>query len=97
MKKTALSLFILFLMPAASQANMQTVSLGWAHSNMSSLDSLNGVNLKYRYETDSPLSLIGSFTWLSGDQKFVSYASRDRIENKAEVKSYSLMAGPAWR
>ena len=97
MKKTALSLFILSLMPALSQADTQTVSLGWAHSKMSSLDSLNGVNLKYRYETDSPLSLIGSFTWLSGDQKFVSYANRDRVENKAEVKSYSLMAGPAWR
>jgi putative virulence related protein PagC len=97
MKKTALSLFILSLMPAVSQAGTQTASLGWAHSEMSSLDSLNGVNLKYRYETASPLSVIGSFTWLKGDQKFVSYAGRDRIENKADVKSYSLMAGPAWR
>ena len=97
MKKTALSLFILFLIPAVSQADMQTVSLGWAHSEITSLDSLNGVNLKYRYETASPLSLIASFTWLSGDGKFVSYADLDRLENKAEVKSYSLMAGPAWR
>lgn len=97
MKKTALSLFILSLIPAVSQADMQTVSLGWAHSEVSPIDSLNGVNLKYRYETASPLSLIGSFTWLSGDGKFVSYADLDRLENKADVKSYSLMAGPAWR
>lgn len=97
MKKTVLSLLIVSLTPALSYADKQTVSLGWAHSEMSTIDSLNGVNLKYRYETASPLSLIGSFTWLSGDKKFVTYASNDRIENKADVKSYSLMVGPAWR
>ena len=97
MKKRLLSVLIFSLTPTLSQADMQTFSLGWAHAKISSLDSLNGVNLKYRYETASPLSLLGSFTWLSGDQESVSYAAKDRIENKIDVKSYSLMAGPAWR
>lgn len=97
MKKTVMSLLVLCLTPVWSQADTQAVTFGWSHSELSSLNSLNGVNLKYRYETASPLSLMGSFTWLSGDQSFISYANRDRLENKVDIKSYSLMAGPAWR
>lgn len=79
-------------------ANDQTVSLGYAHSdiNMEGTKNLNGVNVKYRYDWGSPLSVISSFTYLTSDTK--KTAEMGGIINMSlDIKYYSLSAGPAYR
>ncbi|VEA67772.1 Attachment invasion locus protein precursor [Serratia plymuthica] len=81
----------------AAHAGQSTLSVGYAQSKVQNFKNINGVNLKYRYEWDSPISVISSFTYMSGDQSESYYAYRDRIDNHAEVKYYSLSVGPAYR
>lgn len=82
---------------AAAHAGQSTLSAGYAQSKVQDFKNINGVNLKYRYEWDSPISVISSFTYMSGDQSESYYVYRDRIDNHAEVKYYSLSVGPAYR
>ena len=82
---------------AAAHAGQSTLSVGYAQSKVQDFKNINGVNLKYRYEWDSPISVISSFTYMSGDQSESYYVYRDRIDNHAEVKYYSLSVGPAYR
>ncbi|ANS44819.1 Ail/Lom family outer membrane beta-barrel protein [Serratia inhibens] len=81
----------------AAHAGQSTLSVGYAQSKVQDFKNINGVNLKYRYEWDSPLSVISSFTYMSGDQNESYYVERDIIDNHAEVKYYSLSVGPAYR
>lgn len=55
------------------------------------------MNVQYRYEWDAPLSVIGSFTYMSGDDDQRYYVDSDSVKNSIDVKYYSLMAGPAYR
>jgi len=85
------------LASGAALADNQTVSVGYAQSKVENFKNIRGVNAQYRYEWDSPLSVIGSFTYMSGsdDQKY--YVDSDSVKNNIDVKYYSLMAGPAYR
>lgn len=82
-------------------ADQQTVSIGYAQSKVEDFKNLRGVNLQYRYEWDSPVSIIGSFSYLKGDQDFSERYTYGRnvygYNGQAKVKYYSLMAGPAYR
>ncbi|WP_072010861.1 MULTISPECIES: Ail/Lom family outer membrane beta-barrel protein [unclassified Serratia (in: enterobacteria)] len=80
-----------------AQADQHTVSLGYAQSKVQDLHNINGVNLKYRYEWDSPVSVIGSFTYMSGKDDYSYLLARDIIDNKVDLKYYSLSVGPAYR
>ena len=67
-----------------------TVTGGYAQSDMQGkANKAGGFNLKYRYENDTPLGYIGSFT----------YTEKDRTEEGAYNKAqyYGLTAGPAFR
>ncbi|KFD22545.1 Ail/Lom family outer membrane beta-barrel protein [Tatumella ptyseos] len=85
-------------------ASDQTVSLGYAHSNinmgidmgMEGIKNLNGVNVKYRYDWGSPLSVISSFTYLNSNTK-KSFDMGDIVNINMDVKYFSLSAGPAYR
>ncbi|HEY4468768.1 MAG TPA: Ail/Lom family outer membrane beta-barrel protein [Klebsiella sp.] len=80
-----------------AQADQQTVTLGYAQSKVQGLNNINGVNLKYRYEWDSPVSIIGSFTYMSGKDDYSYLLVKDIIDNKVDIKYYSLSVGPAYR
>lgn len=100
MKKIVIvSLAVLLLgMDASALASQQTVTLGYAQSKVEDFKDLHGVNLKYRYEWDSPLSLLGSLTYMSGSGKYTpSTDSLDLFDSHAKIKYYSLSIGPAWR
>ena len=83
-------------------ASDQTVSLGYAHSHISmgtdmeGIKNLNGVNVKYRYDWGSPLSVISSFTYLNSNTK-KSFDMGDIVNINMDVKYFSLSAGPAYR
>ncbi len=81
----------------AAQAGQSTITAGYAQSKVQDFKNINGVNIKYRYEWDSPISVISSFTYMSGDKNESYSLYRDVIDNHAEVKYYSLSVGPAYR
>ncbi len=91
MNKIALAVCVAAsLASGAALADNHTVSVGYAQSNVEDFKNIRGVNVQYRYEWDSPVSLMGSFTYMSGDEDEHYYLF-------SEVKYYSLMAGPAYR
>ena len=92
----ALSLLITMGITAPAMADAQTVSLGYAQAKVADFKNIAGVNLKYRYEWDSPLSLMTSFTYMSGSKSFEDKAGLDYSRGNGDVKYYSLAAGPAW-
>lgn len=98
MKKISLAVFVAAsLASGAAFADNHTVSLGYAQSKVENFKNIRGVNAQYRYEWDSPLSVIGSFTYMSGDDDQKYYVDSDSVKNHIDVKYYSLMAGPAYR
>lgn len=82
---------------AAAQADTQSITAGYAQAKVQDFKNINGVNLKYRYEWESALSLMTSFSYMSGSENYTYNAARDIIDNNTDVKYYSLAAGPAWR
>jgi opacity protein-like surface antigen len=67
MKKVSLAILAAAtMMSGAVLADNHTVSLGYAQSDFENLGDIRGVNVQYRYEWDSPLSVMGSFTYMSG-------------------------------
>lgn len=81
-----------------AHADNQTVSLGYAQSKVQDYKNIRGVNLQYRYEWDSPISVVGSFSYMTGDKTWSEYdEANDYYHQKTDVKSYSLLAGPAYR
>lgn len=98
MKKISLAVFVAAsLASGAALADNHTVSLGYAQSKVENFKNIRGVNAQYRYEWDPPLSVIGSFTYMSGDDDQKYYVDSDSVKNHIDVKYYSLMAGPAYR
>ena len=101
-KITALALLCSGLLLSNSVlADNHTLSVGYAQSKVEDFKNIRGVNLQYRYEWNSPVSIIGSFSYMKGDD---SYSERveafDDISGyngKTDVKYYSLLAGPAYR
>lgn len=47
-------------------ADNHTVSIGYAQSKVQDFDDINGVNLQYRYEFNSTLSVVASFSYMQG-------------------------------
>ncbi|MEX9226025.1 Ail/Lom family outer membrane beta-barrel protein [Providencia rettgeri] len=76
-----------------AQADNHTVSIGYAQSKVQDFKNIRGVNVQYRYEWDSPISVLGSFSYMKGDD---SWSGSD-FNQKTDMKSYSLLAGPAYR
>ncbi|RPH28940.1 outer membrane protein OmpX [Buttiauxella warmboldiae] len=67
-----------------------TVSGGYAQSDMQGeANKAGGFNLKYRYENDTPLGYIGSFTYTEKNR------SEADVYNKSQY--YGITAGPAYR
>ncbi|AIJ07248.1 MULTISPECIES: Ail/Lom family outer membrane beta-barrel protein [Edwardsiella] len=99
MKKSfcAVSLLISLGAAAPAMAEGQTVSLGYAQAKVADFKNITGVNLKYRYEWDSPLSLMTSFTYMGGSKAFNESAGPEYYRGNGDLKYYSLAAGPAWR
>jgi len=97
-KLTAFALLIgsITLSPLAIASN-STVSLGYAHSDIKDVSGINGINMKYRYEWDSPLSIISSLTYMSGSKDFFDSTSTYNYRTTENFKYYSLSAGPAYR
>lgn len=102
LKITAMALLCSGLFVSANVlADNHTVSVGYAQSKVEDFKNIRGVNVQYRYEWESPVSIIGSFTYLKGDDSYSEQleAFDDVIgyKGKTEVKYYSFMAGPAYR
>ncbi|WP_067708083.1 Ail/Lom family outer membrane beta-barrel protein [Erwinia sp. ErVv1] len=97
-KTTGLTVLIAgLIMSATAMADSHSISVGYAQSKVQNFKNMPGVNLQYRYEWDSPVSLLTSFTALQNDEdesgNFMGIKTNDHV--KAEY--YSLMVGPAWR
>ncbi|KFC05625.1 Ail/Lom family protein, partial [Trabulsiella guamensis ATCC 49490] len=78
-------------------ADNHSVSIGYAQSKVQDFKNIRGVNLQYRYEFDSPLSALASFSYMSGDDKQNYFLSGDSVDNRIDAKYYSLLVGPAYR
>ena len=74
-------------------AAQHTVSVGYAQTKAEDFKDLKGVNAQYRFENESPVGVVVSASYVSGDDK----SNYGFGEEKAEVKSFSLLAGPAYR
>ncbi|WP_413725821.1 Ail/Lom family outer membrane beta-barrel protein [Sodalis sp. RH16] len=74
-----------------------TVSMGYAQSKIKDGASLKGVNAKYRYEWDSPVSIISSLTYMGASHTEEERHSFDSRFEKTKFKYLSLSAGPAYR
>ncbi|MGC6387387.1 Ail/Lom family outer membrane beta-barrel protein [Ewingella sp. S1.OA.A_B6] len=82
-----------------AQADNHTVSLGYAYGKADDV-KLKGVDVKYRYEWDSPVSMIASFTYMKdniSDSMINGYEENGYVNKSTDVKYYSLTAGPAYR
>ncbi|MEX9839394.1 Ail/Lom family outer membrane beta-barrel protein, partial [Raoultella planticola] len=98
MKKygTVLAVVTGCLMGNAAQADNQTVSIGYAQSKVQDFKNIRGVNVLYRYEWNSPISVLGSFTYMKGSDDYDSNPWPDIIKNDIDLKYYSLLVGPAY-
>lgn len=92
------SLFAAAFALAVSQAALadQTFSVGYAHGKISGGDKLNGVNVKYQAGLNDKLGIIGSATYMQGDDNLNYMIDRDRFEGKTDSKYTSLSAGPSY-
>lgn len=102
MQKTYLSVLLAGAMALSfgvQAAGESTISLGYAQSHVK-VDDRNldenpkGFNLKYRYEIDNNLGFITSFTYTT--QSYDYYYGSNKVGD-ADLKYYSLTAGPAYR
>ncbi|WP_049850663.1 Ail/Lom family outer membrane beta-barrel protein [Pantoea sp. RIT-PI-b] len=99
MKYTIVSLAFLAAMTTSAfvKADNHTITLGYAQSKVKDFKDIHGLNVKYRYEWNSPLSIITSFTYLKGSDDGTYSAARDIITRHTDAKYYSLAVGPAYR
>ena len=74
-------------------ADTQTASVGYAQTDVSHGLKTKGANVQYRYEWQSPVSLLTSASYQTGDKRFNHATGYD----KWDVDYYSFLAGPAYR
>ncbi|MBD2786377.1 outer membrane beta-barrel protein [Xenorhabdus sp. DI] len=86
-----------FMWGSVVYADSQTVAVGYAQSKVQDFKNIRGVNFHYRYEWDSPLTIMGSFTYMKGDKKGSYSVNNQSWQAKADAKYYSLLVGPAYR
>lgn len=102
MKNIILSTLVIttsVLVVNVAQADTNAFSVGYAQSKVQDFKNIRGVNVKYRYEDDSPVSFISSLSYLYGDRQASGSVEPEGIHyhDKFEVKYGSLMVGPAYR
>lgn len=85
------------MISTSASANNHTVSLGHAQSKVQDFKNIRGMNVQYRYEWDSPVSVMGSLTYMKGDENYSSRENSSGYDGKASIEYYSLLAGPAYR
>lgn len=78
-------------------ADNHTVSLGYVQSKVNHSNNINGVNAQYRYEWDSSVSIVGSFSFMKSDLNY-SYRTEGYNEivgydSKTGLQYYSLLGG----
>ncbi|MEX0445966.1 Ail/Lom family outer membrane beta-barrel protein [Xenorhabdus sp. SGI246] len=103
---TTLALFS-FMYGSLANADTHTIAAGYARGKITKPAdriNLNGFNIHYRYEWDSPVSIIGQFTYMQGrgGRSFSFYNPKSvpkylEAKNSYRAKYFSLMAGPAYR
>lgn len=93
------SLFITAFMLVVSQTALadQTISVGYAHGKISGGDKLNGVNVKYQVGLNDKWGIIGSATYMQGEDDISYTLERDRFEGAIDSKYYSLAVGPSYK
>lgn len=83
---------------STAQAGINSLSMGYAQSRVEHFEDLRGINLKYRYETEMPVGVITSFSYLSGDKEhFSGFTGGEGWRQNLKFKQWSLLAGPALR
>ncbi|ECM8085122.1 virulence membrane protein PagC [Salmonella enterica subsp. enterica serovar Typhi] len=102
MKNIILSTLVIttsVLVVNVAQADTNAFSVGYAQSKVQDFKNIRGVNVKYRYEDDSPVSFISSLSYLYGDSQDSGSIESEGIHyhDKFEVKYGSLMVGSAYR
>lgn len=99
MKKLALSVVAVssLLGSSCALADNHTLSLGYAQAKVQDFKNIRGLNMQYRYEWDSPVSIVGAATYMKGDEDYSDYGYDSGYNGKTELKYYSLLVGPAYR
>ncbi|MDC7867401.1 PagC [Pantoea ananatis] len=98
MNKVIISaIFCALLSGAVPAVASQTLSVGYAQSKVENFKNMPGVNLQYRYEWDSPVSVVASFTTLENSEDSNSSFFQRHTSDHVSAKYYSLLAGPAYR
>lgn len=100
MRKLSTGVFIVscLISSSAAMAESQTVSIGYAQSKLHKFHNIRGVNIQYRYETNTPVGLLASATYLSGSKDRTDTLDADTSQNvDNDIKSYSIQAGPVFR
>lgn len=80
-----------------ASADKHTLALGYAQSQIKDFKSIRGMNIQYRYEWNSPVSIIGSFTYMAASETYSLRENSSGYDGKEDVNYYSLLAGPAYR
>lgn len=73
-------------------ADNHTVSIGYAQSKLQDSNYMRGVNLQYRYEWDSPVSALASFSYVSHKENAKDFRSAETKDS-----TYTFLVGPAYR
>lgn len=75
MKKLALFVVAVssLLGSSCALADNHTLSLGYAQAKVQDFKNIRGLNMQYRYEWDSPVSIVGSATYMKGDEDYSDY------------------------
>ena len=105
--KNLISIAVLTCLSAISINSMaadQTVSIGYAQTKATDVKTLKGVNLQYKYETESlPVGIVVSSSYMTSketDRYSESWeAGADYVadyKDQGKVKYFSLLAGPSY-
>lgn len=83
MNKVIISaIFCALLSGAVPAVASQTLSVGYAQSKVEDFKNMPGVNLQYRYEWDSPVSVVASFTTLENSEDSNSSFSAPYVRSR---------------
>ncbi|STI82989.1 PagC-like membrane protein [Escherichia coli] len=74
---------ILSVLSGSRLADNHTLSAGYAQSKVQDFKNIKGVNLQYRYEWDSPVSVVGSFSYMKGDW---ADSHRDEVDDFTDIR-----------
>lgn len=94
------------IIPASALADDHSISVSYIRSNMLNEGHsephegrrLDGFNIKYRYEWASPLSLLGSFSFMNANlNETHSVSCLTYTQARYQYSLFSLTAGLAWR